>query len=208
MKAPLFSKTGKRIGEVQIPESVFGIEPNKHLLWEIVRMYQWNARHSIPKAKTRSEVRGSGAKIWPQKGLGRARHGDRYAPIFVGGGKAHGPKGIKTNYRIPKKIRAKALASALSDLAKEGKVFIFEKFEFKEIKTKEFLKFLDRIGLEREKVLFLSKDLNREFYLSGRNLRGVFFRRAQDVTAVDVLNSEVVGVEKEAIPILEARVKR
>jgi len=208
VKAPLFSKTGEKIGETEIPDSLFGIEPNKHLLWEVLRLYQWNGRKTIPKVKTRSEVIGSGAKIWPQKGVGRARHGERSAPIFVGGGKAHGPKGIKTNYRIPKGIKAKALASALSDLAHEGKVFVFEKFEFKEIKTKEFLRFLDRIGLEMEKVLFLSKDLNREFYLSGRNLRGVYFRRAADVNAVDVLNCEVVGIEKEAIQILKERIER
>ncbi len=208
MKAPLYSENGEKIGEFELPEEVFGDTPNEHLIWEVVRMYQWNQRYSMPKAKTRGEIKGSGAKLWPQKGMGRARHGDRYAPIFVGGSKAHGPKGIRTTYRIPKKVKIKALKSVLSDRAREGKVLVFEKLTFPQIKTKEFLEFLDRIGLEREKVLFLSKDTDRNFYLSGRNLRGVFFKEASDVNAVDVLNSEVVGIEKEAIDVLLKRVER
>jgi len=208
MKAPLFTEQGEKVGEVEIPDSVFGERPKEHLLWEVVRMYTWNQRSSIPKTKTRGEIRGSGSKIWPQKGLGRARHGDRYAPIFVGGAKAHGPKGVRSTYSIPKREKAEALQSALSARAQEGKVFIFERLAFPEIKTKQFLEFLERIGLEREKVLFLSKDMNREFYLSGRNLRGVFFRTALEVNTLDILNSEVIGIEKEAIPILEKRVKK
>lgn len=208
MKAPLFTEQGERVGEVEIPDSVFGEEPNRHLLWEVARMYTWNKRGSIPKIKSRGEIRGSGAKLWPEKGLGRARHGDRYAPIFVGGAKAHGPRGVKTVYSIPKREKTKALASALSNRAREGKIIVFEKLAFKEIKTKEFLGFLERIGLEREKILFLSKDLNREFYRSGRNLRGVFFRTALDVNALDVLNCEVVGIEKEAISVIEERIRK
>jgi large subunit ribosomal protein L4 len=171
-------------------------------------MYTWNQRRTIPKVKSRGEIRGSGAKLWPQKGLGRARHGDRYAPIFVGGAKAHGPKGIRTTYAIPKREKAKALQSALSSRAREGKVFIFERFAFPEIKTKQFLDFLERIGLEREKVLFVSEDLNREFYLSGRNLRGVFFRTASEVNALGILYSEVIGLEKSALSLLENRGKK
>lgn len=207
MKAPLFSKSGERIGEIELPDLVFGDKPNRHILWEIVRMYRWNQRHSIPEAKTRAEIRGSGAKLWPQKGMGRARHGDRYAPIFVGGGKAHGPKGTRSVYTIPRREKAKALSSTLSLVAKGGKVLVFEKLAFDRIKTKDFLDFLLKVGLERGKVLFLSKDMNREFYLSGRNLRGVFFKLAKDVNALDVLNSDFVGIEKEAISILEERVK-
>ncbi len=118
-------KDGQEVKDLGLSSQIFGAEVNPHLVAQAVKVYLNNQRKAYPKAKSRSEVSGSRKKIWPQKGTGRARHGDKFAPIFVGGGVAHGPKGNQ-NYskKLPKKMKRKALVSALSAKQKEGKVKI------------------------------------------------------------------------------------
>jgi len=205
IKAPLFSKEGDKIGEYELPEKLFGLEPNPHLLWEVVRMYHARKRKGTHHAKSRGEIEKSKAKIWPQKGLGRARHGDRYAPIFVGGAKAHGPKERDYSYELPKKAVRLALLHSLSDRASEGKIYIFEEFNLTNPKTKEVVALLEKIGLREKKVLFLTQGINRNLYLSGRNIPKVEVLRASDVNAMHVLNSEYIVIEKAGISQLEKR---
>ncbi|MEO0201213.1 MAG: 50S ribosomal protein L4, partial [candidate division WOR-3 bacterium] len=128
MKAPVYNIIGEKTGEMELPEDIFGIEPNRHVLWEVVRAYLINQRQGTHKAKTRGEVVGSRKKIWPQKHTGRARHGDRYAPIFVGGGKAHGPRPRDYYIKLPQKVKNLALRMALSDRAQNNRIYVVESF--------------------------------------------------------------------------------
>ncbi len=204
-KALLFTKDGERTGLIELPPEIFGHKPKKHLLWEVVKAYLANRRAGTHKAKTRSEVSYSGAKLWPQKGLGRARHGSISAPIFVGGGKAHGPKPRDYRIKINAKVKKLALSHALSDRARENRVFVMQEFTLDEPKTKKMVALLNKMGLEDKKVILLSADANRNFYLSSRNIPRVTFKLAKDVNALDVLNSEYVVLEKKAIDTLKER---
>ena len=199
-KAPLYNTEGEKIGEIELPEEIFGVEPKKHVLWEVVRAYLLNRRVGTAKAKTRGEVKGSGRKIWPQKGLGRARHGDRQAPIFVGGGKAFPPRPREYGYDPPKKVKRLALKMALSDRAKANRVIVMENIPtMEEPKTKRAIEILDKLGLDGEKVLFVTGELNRNLYLSTRNLPKVATKHHLETNAYDVLWAEYLVLEKDAI---------
>ncbi len=125
IKLSVLGKEGQSTSDYQLPGEIFNSEINPHLVAQAVKVYLSNQRKAYPKTKRRGEVSGSGRKIWPQKGTGRARHGDQYAPIFVGGGVAHGPKGNQ-NYKkkLPKKMKKGALISTLSAKQKEGRIKI------------------------------------------------------------------------------------
>ncbi len=207
VKAPLFSREGQPVGEVELPESVFGVTPKRHVLWEVVRAYLLNRRLGTHKAKTRGEVKGSGRKIWPQKGLGRARHGDRYAPIFVGGGKAFPPRPRKYGYEPPKKVRRLAMKMALSDRARENRVLVIEGFEFPAPKTRSAVTLLQNLGIAQRKTLLISSQQNRNLYLSTRNLPKVETRTASEANTYDVLNAEYVVLDQASIDKLKERLK-
>ena len=214
MKAVVVDPEGKRIGEQELPAEVFGLKPNPVLLWEVVQMYLARRRQGTAKAKTRGEVRGSRRKIWPQKHTGRARHGDRYAPIFVGGGKAHPPRPRDWGYSMPKKAVRKALAMALSDRAKEGRVFIVKPgLDVNPPKTKLVYSFLKNAGLLRDdgdgaNVLFVSRPENKSLYLSGRNIPRVEIWDARSVNAYHVLWSWNVVIEEPALEVLKERLAK
>ncbi len=205
MKAPLYSPSGERIGEIELPDEIFGVKPKRHILWEVVKMYLANRRAGTHKAKTRAEVSYSGRKIWPQKGLGRARHGDRNAPIFVKGGKAHGPRPRDYSYQVPKKVKRLAFRMALSDRAMENRVLVFDGFDFPQPKTKDMVRLLTAVGLNGKKVVIVPGEYNRNLYLSSRNIPKVETRLARDVNTLDVLNSEYVILDKGAIEKLKER---
>lgn len=205
MKAPLYSSTGELIGEIELNDNIFGVKPQKHLLWEVTKLYLANRRQGTHKAKTRAEVNASGRKLWPQKGLGRARHGDIKAPIFVGGGKAHGPRPRDYYTDIPVKIRRLALVHSLSAKAREGKVYVIEKLNFPVPKTKEMAQLLEKMGLGDVKTLILPADYNKNAYLSGRNIPTCSVVPVKDVNALDVLDSRYVVIEKDGLPKMEER---
>lgn len=208
VKAPLFNIEGEKIGEIDLPEDIFGVKVNKHLLWEYVKMYLANQRVGTASTKTRGEVRGSRRKIWPQKRTGRARHGDRYAPIFVGGGVAHGPKPRNWHYNMPKKQKRLALKCALSDRAKESRIWVFEDLKIPEIKTKRAVEFIRKIGLEGKKLLIVDDEFKEENLLSFRNIPKVEYRLAKDLNAYDVLWSEYIIMPKKSIEIFEERLRK
>lgn len=207
MKAPLYSATGELIGEIELNAEIFGVKPEKHLLWEITKMYLDNQRQGTHKAKTRAEVNASGRKIWPQKGLGRARHGDVKAPIFVGGGKAHGPKPRDYYHDIPVKIKRKALIYSLSDKARDSKLLVIEKFEFSEPKTRKMAELLSKMGLKDLKTLILTSDYSKNVYLSGRNIPTCEVIPVKDVNALHILNSRYVVIEKDGLAKIEERLQ-
>ena len=205
MKAPLLNANGEKVDMIELPEEIFGVKPKKAVLWEVVRMYQANRRRGTHKTKARGELAYSTAKLFPQKGLGRARHGSRSANIFVGGYKAFGPKPRDYSYSVPKKVKRLALKMALSDRAMNRRVLVMEKVDFETPKTKNMVGLVGKIGLDNKKVVFLLNNPNKNVYLSGRNIPRVDVKLAKDVNAMDILNFDYVVIEKDSIETLKER---
>ena len=205
MKAPLLNANGEKVDMIELPEEIFGVKPKKAVLWEVVRMYQANRRRGTHKTKARGELAYSTAKLFPQKGLGRARHGSRSANIFVGGYKAFGPKPRDYSYSVPKKVKRLALKMALSDRAMNRRVLVMEKVDFETPKTKNMVGLVGKIGLDSKKVVFLLNSPNKNVYLSGRNIPRVDVKLAKDVNAMDILNFDYVVIEKDGIETLKER---
>ncbi len=205
MNASVYNINGEKISEIQLPNKIFGVEINEHLIWEVVKMYQANLRQGTHSAKNRSEVKGSRRKIWAQKHTGRARHGDRYAPIFVGGGQAHAVKPRDYYYRLPKKTIKLSLKMALTDRAKENRILVFENFNLNEIKTKRIYELLKKINLIDMNVLFVPIDYNKNLYLSARNLANSQITTAKDLNTLNVVWSDYVLLEKSSIDKLLER---
>jgi len=205
MKAPVYNLNAENLGEIELPENIFDVQIKPHLIWEVVKMYMANNRQGTHSAKNRSEVKGSRRKIWAQKHTGRARHGDRYAPIFVGGGQAHAVKPRDYSYSLPKKAIKLSLKMALSDRAKENRIIIFENFDLNEIKTKRIYEMIKKLNLENKKLLFVPSDYNRNFYLSARNIEKTNIKPAMEFNTLDVVDSEYVLLEKASIEKLIQR---
>jgi len=184
---PVFDLTGKEKGKLALPEGVFAAKINPVLMAQAVRVYLANQRKGTAKTKTRGEVSGSGRKIWRQKGTGRARHGDRYAPIFVGGGVAHGPRGNQ-NYRLklPRKMKRAALRSALTAKLKEKEIVLIDGLKKIDPKTKVAKEVLtkvlkDQLDQKKDYLLVLPEKWEKTIR-AFRNLPFV------DITPVDSLN--------------------
>lgn len=191
-------------GTIDLADSVFGLEPRADILQRVVLWQLAKRRAGSHKVKTRSEVRGSRAKIYKQKGTGRARHGNRTAPIFRGGGRAHGPTPRDHAIDLPKKVRALGLRMALSDKAKNGKLFIIDKLELDQPRTKELLARLGKLGLD--KVLFVGPaELQLNFALASRNLPQVDVLPSVGANVYDILRSEQLVLSKAAAQELQER---
>lgn len=200
--APFYTKAGNKGQDVELSKELFGQKPNPTLIAQAVRVFLSNQRNAHAKAKTRSEVNRTTRKIYKQKGTGGARHGSRRAPIYVGGGRAHGPKGIE-NYKLamPKKMARKAFVGALSERAVEGRVLIAD-IEGIESKTKALAGYLKKTGAG-DSTIFYSGNAN--LWKAGRNLSGVFLVRADLATTFDVVSSKHLILTKEAVDILTKR---
>ncbi len=195
----VITKEGRTTREVPLPEEV-----NVHLLWEVVKWQLAKRRAGTASTKTRGEVSYSGKKIWPQKGLGRARHGDRGAPIFVKGGVVFGPKPRDYGYTLPKKVRKKGLAMALADRAREGKLLVVEAFEGVQGRTKEFLAWAKGQGLDgRERVLLVTAD--ELVARAARNLPWVTVLAPEGVNVYDILRHERLVMDEAAFGLALAR---
>lgn len=173
VKLVSINREAEKVGEKTVGADFFGVETNPSLISQAVRKHLSNQRKAYAKAKTRGQVNGSGVKIWNQKGTGRARHGDRQAPIFVGGGKAHGPTGTqKYHLQFNKKMNKKAVRSVLSLKVKENQVFLLENFKI--TKTKEAFSFLEKAKKNlalKDKVLLLygpKEEISKYFRNLGR----------------------------------------
>ncbi len=194
--------------DVQLNEAIFNVPIKKHVLWEVVKWQLAKRRAGTHSTKTRGEVAYSGRKILPQKGTGNARHGDRGAPIFVGGGVAHGPKPRDYSYNINKKVRRKALKMALSDRAKEGNIIVVEDFTFEQPKTKQAVEFLKSLGIENDKVLVVIADKDVNVQKSFRNLPKVVVIPAEGLNVYDILWANKVVITKNALQKIEERLAK
>ena len=184
MTAEVYNKQGEKTGRsLSLPAEIFGIEPSEHTVYLAVKQYLAHQRQGTHKAKERSEVSGSTRKLHKQKGTGGARKGDINSPTMVGGGRAFGPRPRTYGQKLNKKIKLLAKKSVLSDKAKTSKIFILEDFTFDTPKTKEFVGLLKNMSLLGNKNIIVTGELNRNVYLSGRNVP------FQDITSVESLNT-------------------
>ena len=202
MKVDVKNISGKKVGSVDLNDSVFAIEPNSAVMHQALVRQQANARQGTHKAKTRGEVRGTTAKWYRQKGTGRARHGDRKAPIFVGGGQAHKPQPRDYAQKMPRKMRRLALRSALSAKAASSAIVVVDELVFDDPKTVNMLEMLDALKLEGSAVVLLP-ERNENVEKSARNLDDIKTLRAGYLNIRDLLGHDYVIIPKDAVSVIE-----
>ena len=203
MQVGVLKTNGKMSKEkVELSADVFGIEPNDHVLYLAVKAYLANQRQGTHSVKNRSAVRGGGRKPFRQKGTGRARQGTIRAPHMVGGGRAFGPQPRSYRQDLPKKIKKLARRSALSYKVKDEKLVVVEDFNFEAPKTRNFVDLLGSLKVDARKVLFLTADYDQNLYKSARNIPYKAVMKAPEFSAYDILNAEVVVVQKGAVDII------
>ena len=175
--------------KVTLSATVFGIEPNDHAIYLDVKQYLANQRQGTHKAKERAEVTGSTRKIKKQKGTGTARAGSIKSPVFKGGGTIFGPRPRNYSFKLNKKLKALARKSALSYKAQSGNIMVVEDFNFDTPKTKEFKALLDNLKVSDKKSLIVLSDLNKNIYLSSRNLKNTKVTTASGLSTYDLMNA-------------------
>lgn len=198
-KANLYDMAGKQIGEVELSEAIFGIEPNQSVVHDVVKNHLANCRQGTQSSLTRAEVSGGGKKPWRQKGTGHARQGSTRAPQWTHGGIVFAPKPRSYRYTLNKKVRRLALKSALSAKAAEGLVLVVDKLEMGEIKTKTFQGFLNAV--ESKKAVVVTSDSN--VVLSARNIPGIVTSPANLINVYDIVNANQVIIDQKALAAIE-----
>ncbi|BAU26104.1 LSU ribosomal protein L4P [Aneurinibacillus soli] len=201
-KVTLFNQTGAQVGEVELNDTVFGIEPNEAVLADYVIMQQASLRAGTHAVKNRSAVRGGGRKPWKQKGTGRARQGSIRSPQWVGGGVVFGPTPRSYSYKLPKKVRRLAIKSALSSKVQSDEVIVLDALNFDAPKTKEMVQVLGSLNASK-KVLVVTGDYNDNVALSARNIPGVKFVSASGINVLDVLHHEKMIITQDAVAKVE-----
>ena len=201
-KVALYNQNGTKVSDIELNESVFGIEPNNHVLFEAVVMQRASLRQGTHKTKIRSEVAGGGRKPWRQKGTGRARQGSIRSPQWRGGGIVFGPTPRSYSYKLPKKVRRLAIKSALSSKVLDEGVLVLESLAFEAPKTKEFIGVLNALSVN-SKALIVTADLDENVALSARNIPGVTVLTADGINVLDVLNHDKLILTKAAVEKVE-----
>ena len=202
MQVAVRNTAGENIGEVVLPDDVFGIEPNVSVMHQALVRQLANRRLGTHKAKTRSEVKRTKSKWYRQKGTGRARHGSRNAPIFVGGGVAHGPRPRSHTLKMPRKMRRLALRSALSAKAAEDRIIVLDAIEFDGPKTRSMVDTLENLTVDGSAVILLP-ERNENVELSAGNLPDVKTLRAHYLNVRDLLKYDYVIIPTGALSVVE-----
>ncbi|GHI00496.1 50S ribosomal protein L4 [Neobacillus kokaensis] len=201
-KVTLFNQSGSQVGDIELNESVFGIEPNQHVLFEAIVMQRASLRQGTHKVKNRSEVAGGGRKPWRQKGTGRARQGSIRSPQWRGGGTVFGPQPRSYSYKLPKKVRRLAIKSALSSKVLDENILVLESLALEAPKTKDFKAVLNGLSVEK-KALIVTADLDENVALSARNIPGVTVVTAEGINVLDVVNHDKLIMTKAAVEKVE-----
>ena len=200
--ANLFNMAGEKIGEIELSEAIFGIEPNKSVLHDSVKNHLANCRQGTQSALTKGEVSYTTKKPWRQKGTGRARAGYAGSPVWYHGGVAFAPKPRDYSYRLNKKVRRLALKSALSAKAQANEILVVDGLKVEEIKTKPFQSFLNKIGAEG-KALVVTENVDEKVVKSARNIEGVTTTTATILSPYMILTSGKMIVDKAALAKIE-----
>jgi large subunit ribosomal protein L4 len=201
-KVALYNVTGAQVGEVELSDAVFGIEPHVHSIHEAVLLQQASLRQGTHKTKGRSEVRGGGRKPWKQKGTGRARQGSIRSPQWKGGGTVFGPTPRSYGYKLPRKVRRLAIRSALSSKVIENEVIVLDQLTLNAPKTKEFVAILNNLKVA-SKALVVGLTLDENVALSARNIPGVKFVAADGISVLDVMLHDKLIITKDAVQKVE-----
>ena len=205
MEINVLNINGQETGrKVTLNEAVFGIEPNDHVLYLAVKQYLANQRQGTAKSKERSEHAGSTRKLGRQKGGGGARRGDINSPVLVGGGRVFGPKPRDYRFKLNKKVKVLARKSALSYKAKENAIVVVENFNMEAPKTKDFVNITKNLKVEGKKMLLLLPEVNKNVFLSSRNLQRAEVMTATAVNAYKVLNSEVLVITENSLKAIDS----
>ena len=201
-KATVYDMTGKQVGEIELLDSIFGVEPNKTAMHEAVKNHLANCRQGTQSTLTRAEVRGGGIKPWRQKGTGRARQGSIRSPQWTHGGIALGPKPRSYNYSLTKKTKRLAMLSALSAKAAAGEIIVIDGLDMGEIKTKSFVGFLNAVEATG-KSLVVTPEVRTNVVKSAANIPGVRTTIASTLNVYDILNADKFIIDKAAVEKLQ-----
>ena len=204
MEVSVLNINGQETGrKVVLNDAVFGIEPNDHVLYLDVKQYLANQRQGTAKTKERSEMSGSTRKLGRQKGGGGARRGDINSPVLVGGARVFGPKPRDYSFKLNKKVKVLARKSALSYKAKENAIIVVEDFEMAAPKTKEYVNIVKNLQLGERKSLLLLPNVNKNVYLSARNLQRSEVMTASALNAYKVLNADVLVITEKSLEAID-----
>ena len=205
MEVSVLNINGQETGrKVQLNDAIFGIEPNDHVLYLDVKQYLANQRQGTAKSKERSEVSGSTRKLGRQKGGGGARRGDINSPVLVGGGRVFGPKPRNYSFKLNKKVKALARKSALSYKAQESAIVVVEDFTMEAPKTKDFVNITKNLKVKGKKLLLLLPEVNKNVFLSSRNLQRTNVMTATQLNAYKVLNADVLVITENSLKAIDS----
>ena len=205
MKLDIYNIEGKKTSKrVTLDKNVFGAKPNDHCVYLTIKSELASKRQGTSSSKNKSEVRGTGAKPWKQKGTGRARAGRLRNPSRVHGGTAFGPEPRKYGIKINKKLKKSARISVLSEKYLSGNIMVIDEFKISEIKTKVVKNILESLNINNQKVSFLSKEKDLNFYLSCRNLKDVNTYKVDDVSVYELMNSNMLVLDKNSVEYLNS----
>ena len=201
-KVDVYDIKGKKVSDIELADSVFGIEPNENIVHAVLINYLANQRQGTQSTKTRAEVRGGGRKPWRQKGTGRARQGSIRAPQWIKGGIALGPKPRSYKYTVNKKEKRLAIKSILSSKVLEKELTVVDKLELKEIKTKSMVKALEALKVEGKTLIILPEG-NKNVIMSARNIEGVKAIKANNINVFDLLKYNNLILPVDTVKKLE-----
>jgi large subunit ribosomal protein L4 len=201
MQVEVYSKDGQKNGKlVDLPDEVFGIEPNEHAVYLVVKAQMANRRQGTHKTKTRREVRGGGKKPWKQKGRGVARAGSIRSPLWVGGGRVFGPKPRDYSQAVNKKVNRLARKSVLSSKLKEEKLFVVEDFTIASGKTRDMASLLKSFGVDKTKALFLVSKPDEMLHRASKNLPKLHVQIGENASTYELLDCQKLFIQESAIP--------
>ena len=194
------NKTTKKIDLI---DSIFAVEPNDHCIYLDVKQFLANQRQGTHKSKERAEIARTTKKLKKQKGTGGARAGSMKSPVFVGGGRAFGPRPRDYSFKLNKKVKTLARLSALAYKAKDNAITVLEDFSFETPKTKSYIDLIKNLNLTDKKTLLVLGDVNKNVYLSSRNIQGAKVVNASDLNTYDILHAETLILAEGSIKVLE-----
>ncbi|MBR3092403.1 MAG: 50S ribosomal protein L4 [Bacteroidaceae bacterium] len=204
MEVSVYNIQGEDTGrKVTLNDSIYGIEPNEHVVYLSVKQYLADQRQGTHKSKERSEIAGSTRKLIRQKGSGGARRGDIKSPVLRGGGRVFGPRPRNYSFKLNKKVKLLARKSALSYKAQQNEIMVVEDFNIEVPKTKDFKKIQNNLKIDGKKLLLLLPEVNKNVYLSARNLKGVEVMTASALNTYKVLNANVVVLTENAVKLVD-----
>lgn len=201
-KVAVYNINGEQVGEIELNDAVWGIQPNEHVLHEAVVMQLAGRRQGTHDTKTRGEVSGGGRRPWRQKGTGRARHGSIRSPIWRGGGIVFGPHPRSYKYSLPKKVRRLAMKSALSSKAQAGDILVLDVLTMEQPKTKDMVNILTKLNVDN-KALVVTADSDVNVIKSARNIPGVKPLNARGLNVYDLLHHDKLVITKDAVTKVE-----